>query len=422
MYLKRYAYPPVLDYQKPPSDLRLVVTIPSFKEQGLADSLRSLADCLPAKHSVHVIVAINQPEGSSPDINELTETSYHKALALVERASRPGLSFSLIRIDLPKDHAGVGLARKIAMDEAVRLLESLRPEFPKIHEEAVIACYDADCLCDRNYLRAIEDHYLQQPGCPGATVYYEHPLEGKLGACIYEGAVKYELFLRYHVNALRFAAFPYAYQTVGSCITVRSSIYQKQGGMNRRQAGEDFYFLQKLFPLKGFSEINSTRVLPSPRISDRVPFGTGKAISTYLAGDGDLMAYNPSCYKDLKAFLSLWEIIYAEKRTPDSLSRSISEFLELNHFQNSLEEMLDSSRSSSVFYKKFFHWFNGFRALKFIHFARDHYYPSIRIEDASNWLLYEYLNVKGIATTAKEALELLRKKDREGPKLKNPSL
>jgi hypothetical protein len=40
--------------------------------------------------------------------------------------------------------------------------------------------------------------------------------------------------------------FSYAYHTVGSAMAVKAYQYVKVGGMNRRQAGEDFYFIQKL--------------------------------------------------------------------------------------------------------------------------------------------------------------------------------
>jgi len=42
--------------------------------------------------------------------------------------------------------------------------------------------------------------------------------------------------------------------------------------MNRKQAGEDFYFIQKLMPLGGYFALNSTAIYPSPRESSRVPF------------------------------------------------------------------------------------------------------------------------------------------------------
>ena len=56
----------------------------------------------------------------------------------------------------------------------------------------------------------------------------------------------------------------------------------KQDGLNKKQAGEDFYFLQKIMPMGNYFELNSTTVHPSSRTSDRVPFGTGPIINQYL--------------------------------------------------------------------------------------------------------------------------------------------
>lgn len=412
LYLKRYAYPPVLKETTPSPDLRIIVTIPSYKEPELVGALQSLAQCTPPKHAVHTMVSINQPEDSPEEVRTANEKSCREAQAWILENQRPQFGFSLIKTDLPPKQAGVGLARKIAMDEAVRLFEKLKPSRPQVHDEGVIVCYDADCLCDRNYLVEIENHYLTNRNCPAAVVYYEHPLEGSPASEIYEGAAKYELFLRYHVNALRYAGFPYAHQTVGSCITVRSSVYQKQGGMNRRQAGEDFYFLQKLFPLEGFSEINTTRVIPSPRLSDRVPFGTGKAIGEYLRGQGELLAYHPLCYEDLRCFLASWSSIY-QTGSASGAPKSMGEFLLKTGFENALGEILGSSPKIETFYRKFFHWFNGFRALKFIHFARDRYYPSIPVEEAAAWLMSQHFHTGMNARSAKDFLVEIRRRDRQ---------
>lgn len=54
--------------------------------------------------------------------------------------------------------------------------------------------------------------------------------------------------------------------------------------MNQRKAGEDFYFLHKFSILDQLGEINVEIVLPLARSSDRVPFGTGKAISQIIQG------------------------------------------------------------------------------------------------------------------------------------------
>ena len=81
---------------------------------------------------------------------------------------------------------------------------------------------------------------------------------------------------------MKFANLPYSYHTIGSAFAVSASSYAKQGGMNRRKAGEDFYFISKLIKGEKFGEITKTKVIPSPRISDRVPFGTGRSIMKEL--------------------------------------------------------------------------------------------------------------------------------------------
>ena len=46
------------------------------------------------------------------------------------------------------------LARKIAMDEAVRRFDQIG------HTKGIIACFDADSLCDDNYLIELEEHFI----------------------------------------------------------------------------------------------------------------------------------------------------------------------------------------------------------------------------------------------------------------------
>jgi hypothetical protein len=418
LYLKRYAIQSRdLDID-PPDDLMMVVTVPAFKEPNLIESLNSIASCTPPRNSVLVLVVINQSEDCNPDDEQINLHAYTEATRWAKANNTESLVFEIIWVkDMPSKHAGVGLARKTAMDEAVRIFEKLKANRPSVHEEGIIVCFDADCQCDANYLQEIERVYLEERNCPAAVVYYEHPLYGQLDTNIYASIAKYELFLRYHVNALRYSGFPYAFQTVGSCMTVRSSVYQKQGGMNKKQAGEDFYFLQKLFPLEGFREINGTRVIPSPRRSNRVPFGTGKAIADLIDSKGSFPAYPPQSYNDVKRFLSKWQEFYycpseMVKEMLISMPQSIRLFMEKNAFEDALNEIRASSPSLATFYKKFFHWLNGFRILKFIHFARDNFYPSIEVEEAAAWLLKEHYDHKFSDTTAKGLLLEFRKIDR----------
>jgi len=44
-----------------------------------------------------------------------------------------------------------------------------------------------------------------------------------LSAQVYGAIAAYELHLRYYVQALRYAGFPHAHHTVGSCLAVRAT-------------------------------------------------------------------------------------------------------------------------------------------------------------------------------------------------------
>ena len=102
----------------------------------------------------------------------------------------------------------------------------------------MIVNIDADCTTESNYLLTIHQHFQAQPESWAAGIRYEHALDDP-------AIVDYELHLRYYVQAQRHVGMPFAHQTLGSCMVVRSEAYARMGGMNRRKAGEDFYFLQK---------------------------------------------------------------------------------------------------------------------------------------------------------------------------------
>jgi hypothetical protein len=219
---------------------------------------------------------------------------------------------------------------------------------------------------------------------PACSIYFEHPLEGDLQPEIYEAIAAYELHLRYYVQALRYAGFPHAYHTIGSSMAVRAKAYMEQGGMNRRQAGEDFYFLHKLIPLGGFTELNSTAVYPSPRASNRVPFGTGRAVSDWLQRSGR-KTYPLQAFDDLRVFL---QSVPSLKGSPlEGMPESIRTFLAEQDFEQALGEIRSHTSTPAAFTKRFLCWFDGFRAMKFVHHARDRFYGDEEVQVASAKLL-----------------------------------
>jgi hypothetical protein len=163
-------------------------------------------------------------------------------------------------------------------------------------------------------------------------------------------------------------------------MAVRSSIYQKQGGMNKRKAGEDFYFIHKIIALGEFTNLATTKVIPSPRISDRVPFGTGKAIGDWIETKADTYStYDFRIWSILKTFVEIIPELQATNLSDLAFHsnpehKHFIQFLNENEFENGLIEIRKNSTDSTSFLKRFFVWFNAFRVLKVVHFLRDNQY------------------------------------------------
>lgn len=411
LYLQRYAWPGPILADEPKKNTGIIVVIPCFNEPNILASLTSLYECETPNCSVEVIIVVNHAENEIGDIKEFNLSSYRLIEEWIKAHKKKDYSCKLINaFDLPSKHAGVGLARKIGMDEAVRRFEYIG------NKNGIIICFDADCLCSQNYLKEVYRYYQTTPNANAALVYFEHPLEGDFKDNVYDSIINYELHLRFFKNALQFSNVPYAFHTIGSCITVSSAAYQKQGGMNKRKAGEDFYFLQKIFPLGNIYTINSTAVFPSPRPSNRVPFGTGKAINDLLkSNETKYVTYNPQTFTDLRIFIENISNFYREKYI-DSITKdlplSIQDYLNTIPFLDQISKIKRNCSSENQFTKTFFNWFNGFKALKYIHFARDNYYMESEILEAANWILMELTGLRLFITDKKKALLHLRDLDR----------
>ena len=388
-YLKNYSVRSQLIAENPSDKIGVIVVIPCFNEPKLNKSLQSLFDCKLPDCEVEVIVVINaskKAEGFVLNQNKKTlldaeewRTANFGKIASSRKLSGLAMTFHFIQEnELPIKDAGVGLARKIGMDEAVRRFEQINKP------DGVIVCFDADSKCEENYLVEIEKHFKANPKSPACSIHFEHPIEGKdYPEHIYKGIAEYELHLRYYKNGLNYCGLPYAYHTIGSSMAVRSSAYQKQNGMNKRKAGEDFYFLQKLIPLGDFTEIKTTTVIPSPRISDRVPFGTGKAMQNYVDNEQkEHLSYNMLSFIDLKQFCTVVPELYNTDKV--EIPKSVKAYLEEINFEANLQKIIKNSPTQAHFIKSFYNWFNAFRVLKYMHFARDNYYSDVFVTQAAN--------------------------------------
>ncbi len=375
-YLEKYGFQEPKIIHPVSDDLNIIVVIPCHNEPNICETLDALQICEQPTLEVEVIIVINHSEIAEESIivrNQQTKEEVGVWLSV----NKPFFNcFTIVEVTLPKKHAGVGLARKIGMDEAVN-------RFDKIDKQnGVIVCLDADCKVASNYFQAIEHHFQMETKTPGCAIQYQHPLEGDEYTDLhYSGIINYELFLRYYNLGLIYAGFPYGYHTVGSSMAVRSLTYQKQGGMNKRKAGEDFYFLHKIISLGGFTELNTTCVFPSPRTSDRVPFGTGKAMHDFLNSDNytQYPTYDVKVFDILKSLIDDLLLIY-ESNDYKSKREVLNQFNNSIAFHDKVNEIKNNTTDFKSFKKRFFQFFDAFKVLKFVHFARDNGYPNKEIK------------------------------------------
>jgi hypothetical protein len=319
---------------------------PSASPEQVADNQRVLG---------HLDALVH---GRSPDTNPPIAPDLLR-LASVD-ASSPGREIG------PK--MGVGEARRIGLDLGLSVLTK------NGQDQGLLVSLDADTTVEAEYLSELSRHF-STTSSTAAVVAYAHSLptdEGRRTAI-----VRYELFLRYHELALRSAGSPYAFPAIGSTMVARCDAYVAAGGMNRRQAGEDFYFLQELAKTGEVGRVDTTVVHPSARSSDRVPFGTGVTIGRHLAGESDgETAYHPESYWVLGEWLALVaggldldarDLLHGA----GELSPDLRGFLEHHRFEEVWPRLQENAPNQEGLHRQFHRWFDGFRTLKLIHHLRD---------------------------------------------------
>jgi len=404
-YLEKHRFTgPIFD---PPGFVpAIIICIPVLEEPSLWETIHSLAQAK-KQYADNVLVTVlfnhsEVAEKSTKKANQKASSIFAKA---VEKYETDSFRIKSHLMELPKKHAGVGLARKILMDEGVRLFTLLG------NEDGILVAMDGDSTVAPNYFKAIEAFFVSHPSLEAASIHFEHPLpeDEKERKAI----IQYELHLRYFVEAQKMAGLPTAFQTIGSSMAVRQKAYQLQGGMNKRKAGEDFYFLQK-FARKGtLGNLSDTTVFPSPRISDRVPFGTGRAMGKLLADEPELKSHALIIFDQIKLLFDQLPMFWDKNRgeirqAVTTLPLAVQDFLSENQF---LERVLDAQKhtaSKLAFLKRFYSWFDAFLMMKYVHFARDNYYPDWPVIDVAHQFATRQWNYSGQKTDIEQLLKTFR--------------
>lgn len=346
--------------------VEIITIIPAYNEENLLDTLESLSQCNFDCYAL-VLVFINAPSNASKHIidqNQKCHKQIQEKIALLQN------KYFKIAIDmdnqLPFKKAGVGLARKIAMDFASNIFKQIKK--PK----GIITSLDSDCLVDLDYFSSIK-FYFNKYNLNGASLNFLHQnIHQK------DGIKLYEIFLRLHVHYLRKIGFRNIYHTIGSSFAIIQKMYEKCGGMNTRKAGEDFYFVNKIVPYGNYMQLPKIIVFPSARQSTRVPFGTGKAIGKWQSSSIPIWySYATEVYSMMQIF-SQKLLVHTNAESISKEYKNIPKPLEsaLNKmdFKSIVNEMQQNTASKSTFTKKLAWRIDGFFLLKLSHHLRDDYF------------------------------------------------
>ncbi|VAX18846.1 hypothetical protein MNBD_IGNAVI01-1161 [hydrothermal vent metagenome] len=410
-YLKKYAYDKWKIYGSN-GKYKSIIVIPAIDE---LENIKTLLSSLIQNEkeifpSTLILFVINHIVSSDADIkqNNIKTIEYLKNI-IDKKKNEDELSRMIINSDLQiafidaasedfeldDKEGGVGLARKIGMDEALKLFDY------GSSEKNILICLDADCTVSRNYILTIR-HTFDNHNIHAGYVNFAHDKTDDEEN--YKAIINYEIFLRYYVLALNYAKSPYAYHSIGSTMVCDVESYLKIQGMNKRKAAEDFYFMEKLSKITEIKRINETTVYPSSRGSWRVPFGTGKRVTRFLEKvQNEYLLYAPESFTILKKWNEVFysdEILSAVNylNNAKNISKTLLYFLIDNKFEENWNKILNNTRSLKQINKQKQLWFDGFKTLRLTHYLRDSEFPLINMFDALDELFslmqipFEYKN------------------------------
>ena len=416
-YLRRYAEPETvaLDGLDPNQRWSNVLVIPACNE-----SPALLRPAPPCSGRSLLLLVINEPEDSALHVSRANESLAGIVRSQFERHWQsdpgfpggeltlfhdPGHPRDVLMVDrfsngrrLPQG-GGVGHARKIGADLAASLIHRSHIPGPWIH------CSDADVKLPPRYFSCVQD--LPDDARAHSALVYPFYHRGDPGQGGSNGVILatqlYELSLRYYVAGMKCAGSPYAFHTIGSTMAVNAHHYAKARGFPKREAGEDFYLLNKLAKIAPVMELavgkDCEPIEIEARRSDRVPFGTGAAVNRITAMTdpvGQYRFYHPLVFEALRrwheSLPAIWQARCQQLSpahfplAPDSgfragLRQSLVDGLKSAGADRALEHAFKQSRDAAQFKRQIHTWFDALRTLKLVHDLRDRSLASINYRD-----------------------------------------
>lgn len=370
----------------------IAICIPVCNEYPtFMNTLKSISiSCAVANTKVHVVCCVNNKINSNEKVLENNFRMIYELNRIKKSENDDSENQSLLQIsvlDFTKENAftekqGVGWARKIAMDYAL------------VNGAKVLASLDADTLVDENYILQLKYFLEQKMNC--ATMNFFHKRienfsddnnQNQNSIQLNLAIQHYEDYIKNHSKKLAECGTPFCYSALGCIIVCSDKMYCECGGMKNKLAGEDFYFIQEMIKnviSKNPNKINNaiefldTEVKPATRFSDRVLFGTGKALEEIVEGNfSKAKLFKDEEYLEIKNFINLFNDLNKKnfplelQREAEKKCRRLYYFLYEDGFFDDWKSIVANNQKSSEKLEIAFHCkFDGLKIIRALHYLQ----------------------------------------------------
>lgn len=398
-YLEHYAEPEARRSYALSQRFENVLVVPAYAEPAaLLHGLEPALSRATGKALLILVVnsAVDSPEEATRRTRKLLRTLYAQSPKRLTLSLDPPIdelclgSVHVLIVDRSSQNfqlgakQGVGLARRIGCDLALRLISEGCVRIPWI------ASTDADVSLPVDYFNNLSDAHdsasaLVFPFAHTAPSAGTETDTGFTPQAIFDATLLHECSLRYLVLGLAFAGSPYAFHTIGSTLAISARAYAEARGFPRRLAGEDFHLLNKLAKLAPIVRPKCAPVLIRSRLSTRTPFGTGPSVQQLLAGEPAAVGtfvqprafYHPDVFVGLAAWLKALERFALDAEVPtwqplldEHLPRPIRATLAMLFsdpaFQADLGRALQQHKTPEQRLRHVYCWFDALRCVQLL--------------------------------------------------------
>ena len=308
-----------------------------------------------------VIIVINN---SSNDNEKIKNNNFQTYNLLLKKQ----YNFEFIAIDcfsnkfaLNPRNSGVGYARKTGLDFCLRYIKN---------QYSLLCSLDADTLISSDYINVVNKIFTGKT--TGACVLnFRH--QKSHDSIIEKGIRKYEKKIKYIAKKIHESGSPYGYVSMGSTIVCNAESYVACGGMSKKKATEDFYFLQSLAKYTQIHQAKECIVFPSSRDEQRVYLGTGYRIQEYKESgafkgltfsDESFSILNNTIKIIIKSYTMSWKQF--DKVLLSKLQVQASNFLKSKNIDTIWEQINTNAKTQAQFNLFFHQWFDALMVMQFL--------------------------------------------------------